>query len=176
MKRPNWKVYKLAVLIELIFLFLCLIGLIIFSLYIFDNTFPVFKYSMLYINIISYAILITSIAGIIIVTKKWRRIIKKCIEPNPNDRYDNTLQIINELASIDENLDIRYGRDANREFWESPKGNYIYKINLIPKIDKFDIKVCKTKEGKTIICNSLCSNNIDRNSVIPKLEAIFSKL
>lgn len=73
MKRPNWKVYKLAVLIELIFLFLCLIGLIIFSLYIFDNTFPVFKYSMLYINIISYAILITSIAGIIIVTKKWRR-------------------------------------------------------------------------------------------------------
>lgn len=51
MKRPNWKVYKFAVLIELIFLFLCLIGLIIFSLYIFDNTFPVFKYSMLYINI-----------------------------------------------------------------------------------------------------------------------------
>lgn len=110
------------------------------------------------------------------VPKKLKRIIKKCIEPNPNDRYDNTLQIINELASIDENLDIRYGRDANREFWESPKGNYIYKINLIPKIDKFDIKVCKTKEGKTIICNSLCSNNIDRNSVIPKLEAIFSKL
>lgn len=110
------------------------------------------------------------------VPKKLKRIIKKCIEPNPNNRYDNTLQIINDLASIDENLDIRYGRDGNGEFWESPKGNYIYKINLIPQKDKFNIKVCKTKDGKTTNCTSLCSNNIDKGSVIPKLEAIFATL
>lgn len=110
------------------------------------------------------------------VPKKLKRIIKKCIEPNPNNRYDNTLQIINDLASIDENLDIRYGRDGNGEFWELPKGNYIYKINLIPQKDKFNIKVCKTKEGKTTNCTSLCSNNIDKGSVIPKLEAIFATL
>ena len=110
------------------------------------------------------------------VPKKIKKIIKKCIEPDPNDRYDNTLQIINELASINENLDIRYGRDVNGEFWESPKGAYVYRINSIPKTDKFDIKVCKTKEGKTTNCTSLCSKNVDNDQVIPKLEAIFATL
>lgn len=110
------------------------------------------------------------------VPKKLKKIIKKCIEPNPNDRYDNTLQIINDLSSIDENLDIRYGKDLNGEFWEAPKANYIYKISVSPNADKFDIKVCKTKDGKTTNCNSQCSNNIDNKQVIPKLEAIFATL
>lgn len=110
------------------------------------------------------------------VPKKIKKIIKKCIEPNPNDRYDNTLQIINELASIDENLDIKYGRDKNVEFWEAPKNGYIYRIELLPKTGMFDIKVCKTKEGKTTNCAILCSNNIHDTQVIPKLEAIFATL
>lgn len=110
------------------------------------------------------------------VPKKIKKIIKKCIEPNPNDRYDNTLQIINDLASIDENLDIRYTRDLSGESWEIPKNGYVYKVSLIPKADNFDIKVCKTKEGKTTNCASQCSNNIDNTQVIPKLEAIFATL
>lgn len=110
------------------------------------------------------------------VPKKIKKIIKKCIEPNPNDRYDNTLQIINDLASIDENLDIRYIRDLSGESWETQKNGYVYKVSLIPKADKFDIKVCKTKEGKTTNCGSQCSNNIDNTQVISKLEAIFAKL
>ncbi|WP_293713497.1 serine/threonine-protein kinase [uncultured Parabacteroides sp.] len=110
------------------------------------------------------------------VPKKFKKIIKKCIEPDPNDRYDNTLQIINELASIDENLDIRYGRDASCEFWEAPKNGYMYKVCLNSKADKFDIKVYKTKDGKTTNCTSQCSNNIDKTQVISKLETIFASL
>ena len=110
------------------------------------------------------------------VPQKIKKIIKKCIEPNPNDRYDNTLQIINDLASIDENLDIRYTRDLSGESWEIPKNGYVYKVSLIPKAGNFDIKVCKTKEGKTTNCASQCSNNIDNTQVISKLEAIFATL
>lgn len=110
------------------------------------------------------------------IPKKLKKIIEKCIEPNPNDRYDNTLQIINDLASIKENLDIRYGRDTSGEFWQASKNEYIYKVCLISKNRKFDIKVCKTKDGKTTNCNRQCSNNIDYAQVIPKLEAIFAKL
>lgn len=110
------------------------------------------------------------------IPKKLKKIIKKCIEPNPNDRYDNTLQIINELASINENLDIRYGKDSSGQFWEAPKNGYVYKVSLRQNADKFDIKVCRTKDGKTTNCNSQCSNNIDNTQVIPKLEAIFATL
>lgn len=115
------------------------------------------------------------------VPRKMKKIIKKCIEPNPNDRYDNTLQIINELASIDENLDIRYYKYNSGEYWEISKNANVYKISLTPNTnkynaDKYDIKVCKTKDNKTTNCGSKCCNNIDSKEINPKLEAIFASL
>ncbi len=89
------------------------------------------------------------------IPKKLKKIIKKCIEPNPKyDRYDNTLQIINELASINENLDIRYGRDTSGEFWEAPKNSYVYKVSQAKMQIILILKFAKTKDGKTTNCVS----------------------
>lgn len=110
------------------------------------------------------------------VPKRLKKIIKKCIEPNPNDRYENALQIINDLSSIDENLDLRYSKNANSESWKVSKNDYLYKIDLISQVDKFEIKVCKTKDGKTTNCGTKCSNNMDRTQAISKLETIFASL
>lgn len=110
------------------------------------------------------------------VPKKLKRIINKCIEPNPANRYDNSLQIINDLSYINENLDIKYTKGDSSELWKVPKGDYIYTISLTPNKNKFDLKVSKTKEGKTTNCAGQCSNNIDKTQVIKKLEAIFASL
>lgn len=45
MKRPNWKLDRLMISIELGFVFLCLTGLIMLFLYLFDSTFPIFNVS-----------------------------------------------------------------------------------------------------------------------------------
>lgn len=73
MKRPNWKLYRLIVRIDLGFLFLCLIGLIVLLLSLYDSTFPVFKYSLLCISLITYFILIISSIWFIAVIKSWRK-------------------------------------------------------------------------------------------------------
>lgn len=72
MKRPNWKLYSLMIRIDLWVILLCLLGAIILSLFLFDSTYPVFKYSLLCINIITYAILIASTIVLIVVIRFWR--------------------------------------------------------------------------------------------------------
>lgn len=73
MERLIRKLYNLIVRINLWLPFLCLIGIIILLLLLFDSTFPVFKYSLLCINIIIYAILIASTTGLFIVIRYWRK-------------------------------------------------------------------------------------------------------
>lgn len=73
MKRLNRKSCNLTILRVLWLPLLCLIGIIILLLFLFDSTFPVFKYSILCINIITYAILIASTIGLVILIKYWRK-------------------------------------------------------------------------------------------------------
>lgn len=79
MKRPNWKLDRLMISIELGFVFLCLTGLIMLFLYLFDSTFPIFKYSLLCVNIISGLIIIGVSIGLVVIIKCWRRSLVKYI-------------------------------------------------------------------------------------------------
>lgn len=72
MKRPNWKLYKLMTCLELGFIILSFIGMIILSHFLLDSTFPTFKYSLLWISIITCLFLIGLTIGLIIVIKRWR--------------------------------------------------------------------------------------------------------
>lgn len=110
------------------------------------------------------------------VPSRLRRIIKKCIDPDPAKRYNNTLEIINDLASIDENMDIKYSKLPNAEIWRTFKNDWEYRIVLKNTLKKSDIHVSKTKEGKTTNCPRLCYKNIDSTEIESKLEAIFASL
>lgn len=72
MKRPNWKLYYKMNRIGLWFILLCFVGVFILFLFLYDSTYPVFKYSLLYISIIAYSILIASTLGLIIIIKSWK--------------------------------------------------------------------------------------------------------
>ena len=110
------------------------------------------------------------------VPSRLRKIIKKCIDPNPAKRYNNTLEIINDLASIDENMDIEYSKLPNAEIWTTFKNDWEYRIVLKNTLEKSDIHVSKTKEEKTTNCPRLCYKNIDNTEIESKLEAIFASL
>ena len=110
------------------------------------------------------------------VPSRLRKIIKKCIDPNPAKRYNNTLEIINDLASIDENMDIEYSKLPNAEIWTTFKNDWEYRIVLKNTLEKSDIHVSKTKEEKTTNCPRLCYKNIDNTEIESRLEAIFASL
>ncbi len=110
------------------------------------------------------------------IPKKLRKIIAKCISPSPNDRYNNTLEIINELSLINQNLDIKHYTSKGYSSWIIPKEKSNYDVNLIPNKDKFDIKVYKNKDGKTTNLPSKCSNNLEYVKAILTLNSIFASL
>lgn len=94
MKHPNWKLYYLMVRIELCFIALCFIGVIILLLFLFDSTFPVFKYSILYIKIITYAILTISTIGLVVVIRYWRKEILSTISNYKKILYSSSCLIL----------------------------------------------------------------------------------
>lgn len=67
MKRPNWKLIFLLNKIEVGMYIVVLIGTIIMVLYIFDNIFPAFKYSVLYLKILTWIFLISSLATLFVM-------------------------------------------------------------------------------------------------------------
>lgn len=73
MKCQNWKLCSLIRHIYLWLPFLCLAGTVVLLLFIFDSTFPVFKYSLLCTNIITYTILIISTIALIVAIINWRK-------------------------------------------------------------------------------------------------------
>lgn len=90
MKRPNWKLYRLMIYIELGFIILCFIGIILLFLFLLDSTFPTFKYSLLCINIISILFSIVFCIGLIVITKYWRRMVLKSISNSSKIIYSLT--------------------------------------------------------------------------------------
>lgn len=74
------------------------------------------------------------------IPKSMIDIIEKCIKVNPDERYENVVDIMNDLAQINENLDWNYNKlDNNNFIWILENENKIieiqlYKINNIWKI------------------------------------------
>lgn len=91
------------------------------------------------------------------IPKKLRRIVNRALNPNPDDRYETILDIMNEISKIDENLDIRfYYEDTNTLVWEKDTSSTHYdKIKLINnkngRIDIEGLKVNKESGRKTNI-------------------------
>lgn len=94
MKRLIRKLYNLIIRIDIWLPFLCLIGIIILLLFLFDSTFPVFKYSLLCINIITSAILIASTIGLVIVIKFWRKAILNTVSNHKKIFYSSSCLIL----------------------------------------------------------------------------------
>lgn len=81
MKSQNCKLCSLISRIDLCPLLLCYIGVVLLIILLLDSVFPVFKYSLLYANIIISTLLLIFTIGLIIVIKYWRISISKSL-PN----------------------------------------------------------------------------------------------
>lgn len=51
------------------------------------------------------------------IPDRLRRLIKKCLEPNPADRFEAAIEVANELAQVEERLDWQFSRDAGKRIW-----------------------------------------------------------
>lgn len=82
------------------------------------------------------------------VPKKMRRIINKCITPDPIKRYDNALELLNDLSSVSENLDYQlHFIAANTKEWTKLQNGLEVKIQCGFDGKCFTVSVMKEAGG-----------------------------
>lgn len=75
------------------------------------------------------------------IPKSIINIVERCLNINPNERYDNVLQIMNELSEIEENLDWTYQKINNYNYiWKLNEYNQRVEIELLKEGNNWDIR------------------------------------
>ncbi|MCG9949192.1 serine/threonine protein kinase [Providencia rettgeri] len=92
------------------------------------------------------------------IPKKLRDLINKCLELNPNDRYQSTLDILNDLSSIKDGSYLDW-RDVSTSdevlIWKRPDKDAIITVEMDTKSTKVSGKRINSK-GKVSKISKLC--------------------
>lgn len=108
------------------------------------------------------------------VPTKLVQIINKCMNVNPADRYDNVLQILNELANITSHLDWQVSILPDGEEWSIVKNGHLNKVQL--HFDGTNYRVSAQKEVGGVFQNlkkyALTSTNYPE--IKRHLDAVFN--
>jgi serine/threonine protein kinase len=110
---------------------------------------------------------------------KLQRIVNKALNVNIEDRYNNVLELINELSSVDENLDLIYSNNGSTTEWKLNKDGKLYVITLDSSdINNQEIVTYKTilNKPRTTKVHGLCRNNLTSRNILSNLKAVFRGL
>ncbi|WP_339788010.1 serine/threonine-protein kinase [Tissierella sp.] len=103
------------------------------------------------------------------IPNKLKKIIKKSLELDIKKRYNNVIQMMNDLSEIDENLDWNFTGNSNELYYLFKDNN---KISISTKNinGKDDIICTKTNltSGRTTNMNKYCSKGYTSNKLIMK--------
>jgi serine/threonine protein kinase len=101
------------------------------------------------------------------IPKKLQKVINKCLEVNPVNRYNNVLELINELGAINDNLDWKFIPNKGTQIWELDEDEKIYSVELLKSNNNFDICTYKTMKnsGRKTKVNDYCFSNLDSTKV-----------
>lgn len=102
-----------------------------------------------------------------------RKVINKCIEIDPDKRYNSVLEIINALSVIDNNLDWKYSKYSEMESWTriSAVGNHQEVIELCKSGNTYKItgkKINIESQNVTNVSKWTYSDS-DKDKIIKKL-------
>lgn len=107
---------------------------------------------------------------------KLQRIVNKAISIDIKDRHANVLELINEISSVNENLDWKYSTSSTTRSWEKANDSHQLKIEE-DHSDPKKISIITTKTNLTTLVSSRvtqhCYNNLTMSNVTSKLKQAF---
>jgi len=113
------------------------------------------------------------------VPLKLQRIVNKALSVNIADRHQNVLELINELSSIDENLDWLYTKNGAVESWRKIGSDKTHEVVLdSSQANQLKIESRKTmhNNGNTTKVAAHCHNNLTKNNVLSNIKKAFKDL
>ncbi|MCH2232185.1 MAG: serine/threonine protein kinase [Crocinitomicaceae bacterium] len=104
---------------------------------------------------------------------KLKRIVNKAINVDIGGRHQTVLDLINDLSSVDENLDWKFDASANTESWSKENTTHRYVVEL-DFTDPKNMSILTTKTnistGKTQRQTAHCHNNLTASNVLSKIK------
>ncbi|RVG50656.1 serine/threonine-protein kinase [Sinorhizobium meliloti] len=94
---------------------------------------------------------------------RLRRVIVKCLEPNPNDRFDSALAVANALAAVDDSLDWRLEKGAVNRTWTKNEGGT--EKRFVVNQDGSTIFTTTTNGGQARRKRDLCRPRMTRREI-----------
>ncbi len=109
------------------------------------------------------------------IPQKLRNVIRKALSINPSDRYNNLIELLNELSKIQENLDWQLSGIPNGNKWVLVEDNKIYDVSLINNNGSFNIETYKTMKssGKRTKVNGHFRANLTIQKATTELKKIL---
>jgi len=113
------------------------------------------------------------------VPRKLRKIVNNALEVDLSKRYKNVLHFINDLSTVENNLDLQFKPEENLHVWELNKIDKEYLIKLEQdSLGEFKISTTKTikKSARRTKVSALCFSKVKRSEINSKLDQVFKKI
>ena len=108
------------------------------------------------------------------IPSKLRKIVIKALKVDPEERYKNTIEMMNDLSDVQENLDWFFTGNFSEPYFKND-GTYGYSICINAKkhIECYRQKIGVSKKTKI---NKHCSEYENDNDLFSKLRSILEAL
>lgn len=92
------------------------------------------------------------------IPQRLRRLIKKCLEPDPKDRFQAAIEVANELAQIEDKLDWKFSKLPGQRIWVRQDEGKQYKLTVDDNGKSYAEKTMDA--GRTTRIAAYCKANI----------------
>jgi serine/threonine protein kinase len=106
------------------------------------------------------------------------KVINRSIHPNQNERYQNSLQLMNDLGGLSDWLDWRYEEHQDSCTWKLELNDKEISINMSPNGNNFDVSTVKYMKASgnsskiTVFCNANLISNAAKKLVQKALKEL----
>jgi serine/threonine protein kinase len=97
------------------------------------------------------------------IPERLRRLIKKCLEPDPADRFQAAIDVSNELAQVEDRLDWQFTTDAQRRIWERHDTGKTYRLTVEADGTSFAEKISDSGRSTRIV--AYCKTDITSREI-----------
>ncbi|MDQ1152373.1 serine/threonine protein kinase [Sphingobacterium zeae] len=107
------------------------------------------------------------------IPQKLRGFVNKAMSVNIEDRHDSVLSLLNDLGSVEDNLDWIYTENNKILTWKRISDKYLYKIEVnLGNTNNISMFTTRTdiKKDKTVKQKSYCHNNLTKSNVLSKIK------
>lgn len=91
------------------------------------------------------------------ISEQLRRVIRKALKADPNQRYNSVIEMLNSLSKIENANDWLYSTIANGEIWS--KANYSVTCNYIDTSNNYKIVALKNTRRATKFCKTVATKS-----------------